>query len=217
VSTTCSLPEEVALRFNQRFGLPLTQALGAIELGLVCVNVDDPVGRWNSVGRPLPDYRVRIRDPDSSGLGEVMVAGPGFLDAYANPWTPREQVLADGWFATGDIGRSDAEGFLYLVGRKAAVINLAGRKVLPDEIEAVLNRHPAVRESRVYGAAHSHVGEVIEAEVALQSLIEPQVLRDFCRAHLSTEKVPSRISVVHSVARTAVTGKLRRTATLSEA
>ena len=57
--------------------------------------------------------------------------------------------MRDGWFGTGDIGRIDAEGFLFLVGRKTAVINLAGRKVFPEEIEAVLNRHPAVRESRV--------------------------------------------------------------------
>jgi acyl-CoA synthetase (AMP-forming)/AMP-acid ligase II len=78
----------------------------------------------------------------------------------------------------------------------------------------VLNRHPAVRESRVYGAAHPHLGEVIEAEVALRSAIKPGVLRDFCRAYVSADKIPSRIHVVHSVARTAVTGKVRRPATL---
>ena len=210
VSTTCSLPEEVAVDFHRRFGLPLAQALGIIELGLICVNVDDPAARWNSVGRPLPDYAVHIRDPDSDGGGEVLVAGPGFFDAYDNPWIWREQLMADGWFATGDIGRKDAEGYLYLIGRNAAVINLAGRKVFPEEIEAVLNRHPAVRESRVYGTAHPRLGEVVEAEVALRSAIEPDALRVFCRAHLSADKVPSRIRMVHAVARTAVTGKVRR-------
>ena len=81
------------------------------------------------------------------------------FDAYAAPWLPREKVLRDGWFYTGDIGRIDQDGFLFLIGRKTAVINLAGRKVFPEEIEAVLNRHPAVRESRVYGRAHPHLGE----------------------------------------------------------
>ena len=162
------------------------------------------------MGRPLPDYAVHIRDPDSDGGGEVLVAGPGFFDAYDNPWIWREQLMADGWFATGDIGRKDAEGYLYLIGRNAAVINLAGRKVFPEEIEAVLNRHPAVRESRVYGTAHPRLGEVVEAEVALRSAIEPDALRVFCRAHLSADKVPSRIRMVHAVARTAVTGKVRR-------
>jgi acyl-CoA synthetase (AMP-forming)/AMP-acid ligase II len=71
-----------------------------------------------------------------------------------------------------------------------------------------------VRESRVYGAAHAHLGEVIEAEVALRFSIKADALRDFCRAHVSADKIPSRIRVVHKVARTAVTGKVRRPATL---
>jgi long-chain acyl-CoA synthetase len=212
VSTTCSLPQAVAEDFHQRFGLPLTQALGVIELGLVCVNVDDPSGRPDSVGRPLPEYSVNIREPDSDGYGEVVVTGPGFFDAYDNPWTPREQLMSDGWFATGDIGRIDAQGFLFLVGRKSAVINVAGRKVFPDEIELVLNRHPSVCESRVYGTTHPHLGEAVEADVVLSAAVEPDVLRDFCRAHLSGGKLPSRINVVRAIAKTAVTGKIRRPA-----
>jgi long-chain acyl-CoA synthetase len=210
VSTTCSLSQEVSLSFHQRFGLALTQALGVMELGLVCMNLDDPLGRWNSVGPALPDFAVNIRDPDSEGCGELMVAGPGLFDGYDDPWVSREQLMPDGWFATGDLGRMDSDGFLYLVGRKVAVINLAGRKVFPEEIEAVLNRHPAVRESRVYGMAHPHLGEVIEAEVALHSIVEPEILREFCRAHVSADKVPCRIHIITKVSRTAVTGKIRR-------
>jgi long-chain acyl-CoA synthetase len=105
------------------------------------------------VGRPLPKYAVNIRDADGDGYGEVVVSGPGFFDAYTNPWTPRDQLMPDGWFATGDIGRMDAQGYLFLAGRKTAVINLAGRKVFPEEIESVLNRHPSVSESRVFGSS----------------------------------------------------------------
>lgn len=212
VSTTCGLSGEVAENFHQRFNLPLVQALGIIEAGLVCINGDAPLTRWNSVGRPLPDFAVNILDPDEDGCGEVRVAGPGLFDAYAEPWTPREQMMPDGWFNTGDIGRLDAEGYLYLVSRKTAVINLAGRKVFPEEIEAVLNRHPAVRESRVYGAAHPHLGEVIEAEVALHSAVEPGELRDFCRAHVGPDKIPTRLHVVPRIARTMATSKVRRPA-----
>jgi len=212
VCTTCALSKETAESFHRRFGLPLVQALGIIEVGLVCVNVDDPLARWNSVGRPLPDFAVNIFNPDPEGCGEVRVAGPGIFDAYAAPWTPREQVMPDGWFATGDIGRVDADGFVYLLSRRTAVINLAGRKVFPEEIEAVLDRHPAVRESRVYGAPHPHLGEVIEAEVALKFATEPEALRDFCRTRLGPDKIPSCIRIVQSVARTPVTGKLRRAA-----
>jgi long-chain acyl-CoA synthetase len=212
VSTTCALSKETAESFHGRFGLPLVQALGIIEVGLVCVNVDDPLGRWDSVGRPLPDFAVNIFNPDAEGCGEVRVAGPGIFDAYAEPWTPREQVMPDGWFATGDMGRVDADGFVYLLSRRTAVINLAGRKVFPEEIEAVLDRHPAVRESRVYGAPHPRLGEVIEAEVALKFETAPEELRDFCRTRIGADKIPSRIRIVQSVARTPVTGKLRRSA-----
>jgi long-chain acyl-CoA synthetase len=210
VSTTCALPEEVAVGFQKRFGLPLSQALGVIELGLVCVNVDDAASRWNSVGRPLSKYAVNIREPDSDGYGEVVVSGPGFFDAYTNPWTPRDQLMPDGWFATGDIGRLDAQGYLLLAGRKTAVINLAGRKVFPEEIESVLNRHPSVSESRVFGSCHAHLGEVVEAEVVLRTATATNALRDYCRVHLSADKVPSHFHVVKLIPKTAVTGKICR-------
>jgi long-chain acyl-CoA synthetase len=210
VATTCSLPQDVAVNFHQRFGLRLTPALGVIELGLVCVN-DDPATRANSVGRPQPDCAVRIRNPDRDGYGEVVFAGPGIFDAYDNPWTPREQMMPDGWFATGDIGRVDEQGYLFLAGRKVAVINLAGRKVFPEEIETVLNRHPAVLESRVFGATHPHLGETVEAEIVLnQPGAGLDSVRAFCREHLASYKIPTRFTIVNALPRTPVTGKIRR-------
>jgi long-chain acyl-CoA synthetase len=120
-------------------------------------------------------------------------------------------VLRDGWFHTGDLGRLDAKGFLFLAGRKTAVINLAGRKVFPEEIEAVLNRHPAVRESRVFGRPHAQLGEVVEAELVLASAAAAlDEVREFCRTQLAPFKVPTRWHVVRSLPRTAVTGKIRR-------
>jgi len=209
VSTTCPLPREVAASFHARHGLHLTQALGIIELGLVCVN-HDPAGRWDSVGRPQPDYAVQIRNPDPEGFGEVVFAGPGFFDAYDDPWTLRSELMPDDWFATGDIGRLDDQGYLFLAGRKSAVINLAGRKVFPDEIEAVLNRHPAILESRVFGLAHVRLGQTIAAEVVARASVDPESLRDYCRVHLSPEKVPGSIQQVACIEKTAVTGKIRR-------
>ncbi|HWN95277.1 MAG TPA: AMP-binding protein [Methylomirabilota bacterium] len=212
VSTTCALPQDVADDFARRFGLPLMQAFGVIELGLVCLNNDDPQGRWNSVGRPRGSHRVRIADPDENGCGEVAISGPGFFDAYAAPWMSRDEVLRDGWFYTGDIGRLDEDGFLFLLSRKTAVINLAGRKVFPEEIETVLNRHPAVKESRVYGRRHPHLGEVVEAELVLA---QPETgldsVRQYCREQLASYKVPMQFNLVTALPRTPVTGKIVRT------
>lgn len=211
VSTTCALTRDVALAFAGRFGRPLSQALGIIEVGLVSLNVVDTADRWDSVGRPLEDFRVRILSPDESGCGEVAVRGPGMFDAYVAPWVPREQALEDGWFRTGDIGRLDGDGRLFLAGRKTSVINLAGRKVFPEEIEAVLNRHPAVRDSRVYGRAHPHLGEVVEAEVVLgEPQPTPAALLGYCRANLASYEIPAQFHVVGAVRRTADTGKIIR-------
>lgn len=213
VSTTCALPEAVARDFLQRFALPLTQALGVIELGLVALNTGDPRGRWNSVGRAAGDLEIEVQQPDADGCGELAVRGPGICDAYVAPWVSRAQLLRDGWFATGDLGRMDADGFLYLLSRKTAVINLAGRKVFPEEIEAVLNQHSGVRESRVFGALHPHLGEVVEAEVVLRHPeMSLDLLRAHCRERLAAYKIPMRFHLVTALPRTPVTGKIRRVA-----
>jgi len=211
VSTTCSLTQDVAEQFIARFHQPLSQALGVIELGLVTLNTGDPSHRWNSVGQPLNGVEVRVLSPDDEGRGEIAVRSPGTLDAYASPWMSREQITPDGWFRTGDIGRIDADGYLFLLSRKTAVINLAGRKVFPEEIETVLNRHPAVRESRVYGRPHPHLGEIIEADLVLNAdAAALDGIRAHCRAHLASYKTPTHLNVVTELPRTAVTGKIRR-------
>ena len=214
VSTTCALPQDVAEQFFKRFGKSLLPALGIIELGLVALNSTDPLTRWNSVGKPIADFQVKIISPDEHDVGEIAVRGPGICDAYAAPWQPREKFLRDSWFVTGDLGRFDADGFLFLLARKNAVINLAGRKVFPEEIEAVLDRHPAIKESRVFGRVHPHLGEVVEAEIVLlapDASIEN--LSHFCREHLAAYKIPTRFHPVQELPRTSVTGKLLRVAT----
>lgn len=213
VSTTCALPEQVAQDFAQRFNRPLVQALGVIELGLVALNTGDPRGRRSSVGQAAGDFELRIEQPDDDGCGELAVRGPGICDAYVAPWVAREQLLRDGWFFTGDIGRVDAEGFLHLLSRKTAVINLAGRKVFPEEIESVLNQHPDVRESRVFGTTHPHLGEVVEAELVMEKPdAKLDSVRAYCREHLASYKIPMRFHIVAALPRTPVTGKIRRAA-----
>lgn len=213
VSTTCALPPTVADDFFRRFNLPLVQGLGVIELGLVALNTAAPREKWNSVGRVAGEFELRLINPDADVVGELAVRGPGICDAYVAPWVSREEILRDGWFFTGDIGRLDAAGFLYLLTRKTAVINLAGRKVFPEEIEAVLNRHPAVSESRVYGKLHPHLGETVEAEIVLSSSeAKLDSIHAFCREHLASYKIPTRFTVVAALPRTPVTGKIIRAA-----
>lgn len=208
VSTTSSLDGRVAQTFGRRFGLPISQALGIIEVGLPCINLDFASERHGSVGRVLPAYELRL---DDVGLGdelrEVFFRGPGLLDAYYDPWQTRSQILQDGWFRTGDVARIDADGCLFLAGRSNDVINVMGMKFFPQEVERVLVSHPQVRAAVVFGQKGGRYGETAHARVIArdsaggEELI--QELRQFCQERLAVYKVPERIELVQSLPRTA--------------
>ncbi len=204
VSTAMKLPVETAMAFRDRFGVELQEAYGIIEVGLPFVNsaVTTAVG---SVGQVLPDYDVELRNRDEAGIGEVFLRGPGMYAAYLHPWNPRQP--AD-WFGTGDTGRIDENGFLYLLGRSKNLINFAGMKVFPYEVEAVLNRFPGVTASLVYAEPHPRYGQLPCAKVEGEG-IEPNQLQRFCYEHLESYKVPKKIEVVDSLERTE-SGKIKR-------
>jgi long-chain acyl-CoA synthetase len=214
VSTAMRLSEVDARDFHQKFGIELTEAYGVIEVGLPFVNSSGDPEKRGSVGRILPDYEARIANPDVDGVGEVYLRGRGMFDAYFSPWQGPEEALADGWFGTGDLGRIDSDGFLFLSGREKNVINFAGMKIFPGEVESVLNQHPAVRESLVYGTPHAQYGELPCADVVLEketdlTEIDTREIRRFCYQHLAPYKVPKRLHSRPSLDKTA-SGKLKR-------
>ncbi|TLM65504.1 MAG: acyl--CoA ligase [Deltaproteobacteria bacterium] len=210
VSTAMQLPEDVAAAFRARFGFELTEAYGIIEVGLPFQRLAGGEQTRGSVGRPLPGFEVQLVEPDAAGVGAIRIRGPGLFDAYYAPWQPRAAVCADGWFATGDLGRLDADGNLFIVGREKAVINFAGMKIFPQEVEAVLNRHPAVQESLVCGVPHPRFGELPVARIVPRGgeLVVDE-LRRYCYRHLTQFKVPKEFVVVDRLEKTA-SGKLKR-------
>lgn len=215
VSSAAPLPAVTAESFAKRFGKPLVQGLGIIEVGLPVLNLNGAADAPAALGLPLPAYDVELRDDGgaalSDGVGELWVRGPGMFDAYLSPWRTREEICVGGWFATGDLAERDAEGRLFLRGRKKSVLNIGGMKVFPEEIEAVLNRHPAVKLSRVAGHEHPVMGTIPVADVVLHEAAgaAPRELADWCRASLSAFKVPARMRLVAELDTTA-SGKLRR-------
>ncbi len=212
VSTTSSIDLEVARRFHERYERPICQALGIIEVGLPCINVDHAAERPASVGRVLGAYRLRLEDVGlGDSLREISFQGPGFLDAYYHPWQTRDQIMPDGWFRTRDIGELDAEGCLYLRGRSKDVINVMGMKFFPQEVETVLSQHEGVQEACVYAHRDARRGEVPYARVVARpgtsgDVLERQ-LRRHCEQRLAAYKVPQRIEFVESLPRTA-SGKI---------
>ncbi len=205
ISTAVKLPTETEQRFLEKFGFGLTEAYGIIEVGLPFIN-DRPGQKCGSVGRLLPDYEFELQNLDEAGIGEIFIRGAGMFDGYASPWYRRE---ADSWFDTGDLGRLDAEGYLYIVGRKKNVINFAGMKVYPYEVEMVLARHPAVKEVLVFGQPHPRYNQLPCAKVVLEKKADVNELQSFCVRHLSPYKVPKCIKIVSSLPKTA-SGKIRR-------
>lgn len=219
VSTAAALPLATARAFDARFGTPLSQALGIIEVGLPAINLDAPREKPTSVGRLLPDFAVKLLDPSGcprppGEVGEIWLRGPGMLDAYLSPWRRREAALLDGWFPTGDLGHVDADGHLFLVGRTRTVINVAGMKCFPEEIEAVLHELPEVHAVRVIPRPHERVGAVPVAEIVPADTARPPTaarLAAHCRERLAHYKVPVEFRFVSSLPQTA-SGKIRRSA-----
>lgn len=216
VSTAAPLPEEVALRFRTRFAKPLVQGLGIIEIGLPLLNTGGAADSPTAVGRPLPAYDVELRNeeglPVAVGcVGELWIKGPGMFDAYLSPWQTCGDTCVNGWFATGDLAETDAAGRVHLRGRKTSVLNVGGMKVFPEEVEAVINRHPAVSRCKVAGLPHTVLGTVPAVEVILAEghHVTARELVTWCRDALSAYKVPVKVGFVASLPLTA-NGKIRR-------
>ncbi|MFD2256197.1 class I adenylate-forming enzyme family protein [Luteolibacter algae] len=207
ISTASALTAEVAEGFKRKFHLPVTQALGIIELGLPLLNKAHAADIPLALGQPLPAFEVATGE-----TGELLIRGPGMFDAYLNPWQPREEVLQAGWFATGDLVKISSDRTVTMFGRCKSVINIGGMKVFPEEIEAVLNTHPAVLGSKVFAADHATLGAFPCAEILLHGGCElPRLreLRSFCLEKLASYKVPMQFRAVESIERTA-SGKIKR-------
>ncbi len=213
VSTAAALPKAVAEKFQARYQLPLTQGMGIIEVGLPLLNLEHAADKPESVGGCQPAFEARIVN-ESEGSGELQIRGPGIFDAYLCPWTPRDEVLNEGWFATGDLARRDEDGSLYLVGRLHSVINVGGMKCFPEEIEEVICRHAGVAEARVLAMPHASFGSVPVAEIVPKDAAAPprgMELTALCRQELSSYKVPMRFTMVTSIPKTP-SGKILRQA-----
>ncbi len=221
ISTADGLRAAVAGSFRERFGIPVSQALGIIEVGLPVANLAAAVAKPEALGRPLPDYQVWLRGEDGRPLvgptspersGEICIRGPGMLDAYLDPWLTAREILEPDGFRTGDQGWFDADGELFLIGRRANRISMAGMKFFSEEVEQVLDAHPALRASRVFAREHAHLGEIPVAEVVPEDPArppDPRALTAFCRERLPGYKIPREFRVVEQIARTS-SGKLRR-------
>ncbi len=143
-------------------GFTVRQGYGLTECSpIVTVNREKKF-RDDSVGLPLPGIEVRIDNPDSEGIGEIVVRGDNVTLGYYRDPIATSRVLKDGWLYTGDLGRMDKDGFIYITGRKKNVIvTKNGKNIFPEEVEAYLNNSPYILESLVYGKLDEASGETL--------------------------------------------------------
>ena len=212
VSTAMKLPEAIAEQFSEKFGFELAEAYGIIEVGLPFLNLNATKDLRGSVGRPLPDYEIKLVKKGADGVGEIYIKGKGMLNAYFSPWQNRKSIMKSGWFKTGDLGKTDDNGNLTIVGREKDVINFAGMKVFAFEVESVLNEYPLIKESMVFGVSHPQYGQLPAAKIVLKnSGGSPDLndLRRFCYHRMSQYKVPKDFQIVDALPKTA-SGKVKR-------
>ncbi len=216
-SITAPLSPLAARRFMERFGVTVLNSYGQAEVGEVvgwtAADAREHPEKLGAAGRPLPGVDVRVvgaqgDDVDPGCVGELLVRPPRMAAGYAGGASLRDRVDAAGYLRTGDHGRIDAEGFVWIEGRTSDLINRGGNKVFPEQVEEVLRLVPGVREVAVIGWPDERLGEVPVA-VIVGDAADDELLAA-CRAELVPYKVPVAVRRVRSLPRNEVGKVLRR-------
>jgi long-chain acyl-CoA synthetase len=219
-SGAAPLPEEVAVAFERRFGLPLRQGYGLTEASpVVTTAVLEEEARPTSIGVPLPGVEVRLVDEDgedalAGDAGEVWVRGPNVFHGYwGDEKASKTALTPDGWLRTGDVAVVGDRGDLYLVDRAKDLIIVSGFNVYPAEVEEVLLGHPAVAECAVVGVENATSGESVRAYVVLREgeRATADELMAYSATRLARYKCPTEISFETSLPY-GLAGKLLRRA-----
>ncbi|MCT7368231.1 long-chain-fatty-acid--CoA ligase [Mycolicibacterium llatzerense] len=218
VSGGAAIPVQVLQDFEKTFDCPVLEGYGLSETSPVAAfNHPDRPRKPGSIGTPVEGVEMRVVDNDGAEVaqgepGEIQIRGHNVMKGYWNlPDATAEAINADGWFATGDIARTDEDGYYYIVDRKKALIIRGGFNVYPREIEEVLYTHPAVAEAAVVGIPHDSLGEEVGAAVSLKPGLEVAAdeLREFVKNQVAAYKYPRRIWFLDDLPK-GPTGKLLR-------
>ena len=210
VSGSAPLLLDTFNEFRERTGHTILERYGMSEAGMICSNPYDGERRGGTVGKPLPGVSLRI---DGGETGGIEIKGPNVFSGY---WRmlekTAEEFTSDGYFKTGDIGVTDIDGYVSIVGRAKDLIISGGFNVYPKEIELVLDALPGVAESAVIGVAHPDFGEAVTAVIVRakdgSALTETDVIAKI-KTELANFKVPKRVHFVDELPRNTM-GKVQK-------
>jgi long-chain acyl-CoA synthetase len=213
-SAAAILPTDVERAWHELTGQHIHEGYGLTETSPFASYNHAFAWRQGSVGSPIDNVEMRVVDehdrplPDGEA-GEICIKGPNVMLGYFNRPADTASAVVDGWFHSGDIGYRDADGYFYIIDRVKDMINAAGFKIWPREVEEVLFGHPRVKECAVIGVPDDHLGEAVKAFIVLKDG-EPASTDEivaYCREHLSSYKVPKHVELVQAIPKGA-TGKV---------
>jgi len=211
VAGSAPLPAALWERFSTEFGVSVLERYGMSETLLTLSNPLVGERRPGSVGLPLPGVGAMVAAPDADGIGELMVRGPSVCRGYWNRPEATEAMTRGGWFGTGDLASVADDGYYSIRGRRTELIITGGHNVYPAEVEAVLARHPSVREIAVIGVPSAEWGESVTAFVAGHDG-DPDLdaLALLAAQELTSYKRPRAFRVVDALPRNALGKVVRR-------
>jgi acyl-CoA synthetase (AMP-forming)/AMP-acid ligase II len=182
--------------------------------GVSILTPHDPPEKTDSVGRPMISVRIKIADDRGMAVpvgecGEVLCRGPNIMKGYYNNEAATAEALKDGWLCTGDMGKVDEDGYLYLTGRKKEMIIRGGEKIYPAAIERVLHAHPGIAEAAVIGVPDEYWGERVVAFVVPRrgKVVSAQEVQHHCQQHLAGYKIPTSVIIAETLPKNAA-GKI---------
>jgi long-chain acyl-CoA synthetase len=210
-----AMPVELMRGFEDAFGCKVLEGYGLSESSPVAsFNHPDRERKPGSIGTPVEGVEMKIVDDDGQDVaqgevGEIVIRGHNVMKGYWNRPEDTEETVRDGWLHTGDIGKTDEDGYFYVVDRKKELIIRGGYNVYPREIEEVLYEHPDVREAAVIGLPHDEYGEEVGAAVSLKegASTSPEELRDYVKEQVAAYKYPRRVWLVDDLPK-GPTGKI---------
>jgi acyl-CoA synthetase (AMP-forming)/AMP-acid ligase II len=217
ISAGAIMPASLNKAFEATVNVPLLDGYGITETSTM-VTMNWPMGSrvMGSCGLPVPGLAVRLidasgRDVDPGSEGELIVRGPNLMAGYHNKPEETASVLRNGWYYTGDLAKSDENGYLTITGRLKELIIRGGQNIAPAEIEEVAITFDGILDCAVVGMPHQHLGEVPvlfivekpEESVDVPSLVE------FCKLRLSAYKIPHAVHRIDQIPRTG-SGKIMR-------
>ncbi|GBF25175.1 long-chain-fatty-acid--CoA ligase [bacterium MnTg02] len=218
ISGSAPLSSEIYAEFKERTGYAILERYGMTETGMNTSNPYDGDRRSGTVGLPLPGVEIRIADPETGeplpqgNVGMIEIRGPNVFKGYWRmPEKTKEEMRADGFFVSGDLGLLDDRGYVHIVGREKDLIITGGFNVYPAEVEAAIDALPGVVESAVIGVAHPDFGEGVTAVVAALSAedVDEDDILFALGSELAGFKQPKRVFVVDALPRNSM-GKIQK-------